>query len=82
MSQVGSVCVCVCVCVCGSMCTREGMHVCRYVHVFECVFCGWVVERVFCGWVVERVWVHVSVSVCLGVTVCGPMCEEESECVK
>ena len=44
------------------------MHVCRYVHVFECVFCEWVVERV---------WVYVSVSVCLGVNVCGPMYEEE-----
>ena len=45
------------------------MHGCRYMHVFECVFCGWVVERV---------WVHVSESVCLGVNVCGPMYEEES----
>ena len=49
------------------------MQVCRYVQVFEFVFCGWVVERV---------WVYVSVSVCLGVNMCGPMYEEERVCVK
>ena len=29
---------------------------------------------------VGRVWVYVSVSVCLGVNMCGPMYEEERVC--